>query len=148
MPAATTRRIEIAAILLLTIIGMALAMSGVTSSIRALYQFLTMMLAGTGFVAITRWYWWRTSILCEIASLVSSAVVACLTLLVADISQPADFAVAVAINFTTGVTVTIIAAYAGRPTPEPLLRAFSKRSRLVAQAGETSVRRRAGSCPS
>ncbi|MEO7466219.1 MAG: hypothetical protein ABIV36_04320 [Sphingobium limneticum] len=119
-----TRHIETNAIIVLTLAAMVLALNGVPSSIRALYQFLTMMMAGTGFVAIARWYWWRTSILCEIASLLSSAIVACVTLLISDISQPAVFAAAVAINFVTGLTVTIIAAHLGPPTVEPLLRSF------------------------
>ena len=124
LSARITRRIEISVVLVLMMASIAFATYGLTSSIRALYQFLTMVLAGTGFVAIARWYWWRTSISCEIASLISAAVIACLSLLVADMSQPADFAVAVAVNFTTGAIVTVIVAFAGQPAASVLLQEF------------------------
>jgi Na+/proline symporter len=127
LSAKNVRRLETVTVVALTIAGAGFALVGFTSSIRAVYQFLTMMLAGTGFVSIARWYWWRTSILSEALSLLSAALIASLTLIFADISDPTDFAAAVAINFLTGVVVTVAAAFLGKPTPEPLLQAFHEK---------------------
>lgn len=124
LSAKNVRRLEMLVVLALTAAAAGFALVGFTSSIRAVYQFLTMMLAGTGFVSIARWYWSRTSILSEASSLVSAALIAFLTLMFADISDPTDFAGAVAINFLTGVAITVATALLGRPTPEPLLQTF------------------------
>lgn len=127
LPARSVRRLETLVVLALTAAATAFALVGFASGIRELYQFLTMLLAGTGFVAIARWYWWRTSILSEVASLVSATVIACLSLIFADISDPRDFALAVAVNFLTGAAVTIVAAFVGRPTSPDLLQGFHDR---------------------
>lgn len=121
------RLVEAATVVTLTAVAIALVALGVTGSIRALYQFLGMTLAGTGFVAIARWYWWRTSIECEIASLTSASAMAALALRFVDIAAPAEFAVAVAVNFAVGALVTIALAYLGPRTPEPCLVAFHER---------------------
>lgn len=127
LPTSSTRRIELATVVLLTVAALALITAGAMTSIRSLYQFLAMLSAGTGFVSIARWYWWRTSLRCEIASMITAAGVACLSLLVADISDPTHFALALAVNFLIGAAVTVIVAFAGRPTPESLLLQFHDR---------------------
>ncbi len=119
------RLIEIATVIALTISAVFLVRAGIVSQIRALYQFLAMMLAGTGFVAIARWYWWRTTIVCEIASLNSAVVVAGVAALLFDIARPTEFAEAVAVNFLVGAVTTVVAALVGRPTASEVVRHFN-----------------------
>jgi Na+/proline symporter len=105
------RWVEIAGVLLLAITVLALVRSGAMPAIRTMYQFLIMLMAGSGFVAIARWYWWRTSLASEITSLASSIGVASVSLFVVDMARPRDFALMVGINFCVGALVAISAAY-------------------------------------
>jgi len=113
----TLKRVEFGTIVLLCLLAFGAGALWASAGIRSLYQFLTMMLSGTGFVAIARWYWSRTTIWGEIASLVSAIIVATSSTAWADTSRPADYALALGINFLIGAVVTIIAAYLG-PSPD------------------------------
>ncbi|OYY79022.1 MAG: hypothetical protein B7Y43_03895 [Sphingomonas sp. 28-62-20] len=121
------KRLEAGVILLLCIMSFAVGTLWAWPGIRTLYQFLTMMLAGTGFVAIARWYWWRTTIWSEICSLVSAILVAAISLSLADISDPLDYAMTLGFNFIFGTVVTLLAAFFGPPANREVAAAFYTR---------------------
>ena len=97
------------------------------SSIRGLYQFLLMMMAGTGFVSIVRWYWSGTTLLGELASYVSALVVAGLALAFVDIQKPTNFAMMSGLNFSIGAAVTILVAKTWPRQSAEVLRTFHDR---------------------
>ena len=123
------KRVEAGVILLLCLAAFAVGTFWASSGIRALYQFLTMMLAGTGFVAIARWYWSRTTIWSEIGSLVSAIVVAAISLSWADTGRPLDYALTLGFNFGVGAIVTLLAAFLGPAADRDVAAAFYRRVR-------------------
>ncbi|PTQ13443.1 hypothetical protein CLG96_04965 [Sphingomonas oleivorans] len=123
------RRIEQAALFLLTLVTLVIAFSGVLGGIRALYHYLMVIAAGTAFVSIVRWYWWRVTIVSEIASLASAILVGNLLALVGDIADPASFAWMLGANLVAGAAVTIVTAILGsRAGPLPDAIAFHRRT--------------------
>lgn len=117
-------RVEVGTAVFLAVVASSIVATGSLTSIRTLYQFITVMLAGTGFVAIARWYWWRTSVVSEIASLVTAAIGAVLAVLLLDLSEPEAFVAATAINFAMGAATSIAFAMFGPPTSASVLRRF------------------------
>lgn len=113
LPSRDLKRIETAVIALLCLIALVAGSASASLGIRALYQFLTTMLAGTGFVAIARWYWSRTTIWCEISSLASAILVAALSLALVNTAKPLDYALALGVNFAVGALVTVMVAHFG-----------------------------------
>jgi len=101
------RIVEIVATLTLALLVLAIASGHLLSSIRGLYQFLIMMMAGTGFVSIARWYWSGTTIRSEMASYASAIFVAGLTLAFTNIQKLPDFAIMSGVNFLIGGVVTV-----------------------------------------
>ncbi|MFN3228459.1 MAG: sodium:solute symporter family transporter [Asticcacaulis sp.] len=104
------KQIETGAVLILSGLVVVIAFSNWIPSIRGIYQFIIMMLAGTGFVAIARWYWSGTSLLSEITSRISSLLIAGSTLVLVDIQDPKTFALMVGVNFLAGAIITLLTA--------------------------------------
>lgn len=104
------RIVEIVATLTLALFVFAIASGHLLSSIRGLYQFLIMMMAGTGFVSIARWYWSGTTIKSEMASYASAVIVAGLTLAFTNIQKLPDFAIMSGVNFLIGGAMTVAVA--------------------------------------
>jgi SSS family solute:Na+ symporter len=96
-------------LLTLTAITVSTQLSGILSA----YQYLAVVLSGTSFVLIARWYWWRITVWSEIASLVSSFVVGnTLLFLVPDTDQEQWFAVRLLINLLLTTSVCLIVTFA------------------------------------
>lgn len=125
----TLKHVETCVIFLLCGVAFAAGALWESPGIRTLYQFLTMMLAGTGFVAIARWYWSRVTIWSEIGSLASAIIVAATSPYWADTSRPLDYAVALGFNFAVGAVVTLLAAYGGPSTDRAVTAGFYQRVR-------------------
>ncbi|MET4897828.1 hypothetical protein RN629_11825 [Sphingomonadaceae bacterium jetA1] len=123
------RMVERVTIATLCVGCLATALLGAGPGIRGLYQFLTMMLAGTGFVAIARWYWSRTTIWSEICSLASALIVACMTLFWTDIARPIDYALALGANFVIGAVMTLVTALLGPKADGDAVETFRRRVR-------------------
>lgn len=117
-------RVEVGTAVFLAIVASAIVATGRLTSIRDLYQFITIVLAGTGFVAIARWYWWRTSLMAEIASLGAAIVGAIMASHLLDLTEPDAFVVATVINFALGAAIAIVFALFGPSTPTSVLRRF------------------------
>lgn len=126
---AATRRLEVLTIATLTILSLALALGGVLGSFLKLYQFLIVISAGSAFVSIARWYWWRLTIWSEIASLATALLLGGLLMLVGDTGRPLHFMAMMAANFLVGALVAIVLAVCGPATAITTNLAFFERVR-------------------
>ena len=94
-------------------------------SISGAWKFLASISAGTGFIALLRWFWWRINAWTEIAVMSASLLLANALIVFSDVPFPFSLAlvVAVAIPFALGVT------FLTAPVPERRLREFFERLR-------------------
>ena len=117
---------------MLLLVLTALAVSTVLTDILSAYQYLGVVLTGTAFVMIARWYWWRINVWSEIASLLTAAAAGnALLFLLPD--RPGEEWFAVRMLITVGLTmlvcVAVTLATSNRgPTPQAI--AFYKRLRI------------------
>ncbi|MBU6258590.1 MAG: hypothetical protein KGL18_15420 [Burkholderiales bacterium] len=96
--------------------------------LRAVYQTIIVVLAGLGFVAIARWYWWRTGIGAEIASLIGAIGFGVGALAVGAHGILGSFPLLLLSSFACGVVLTLVGSF-GFPCPEAHARAFHERLR-------------------
>lgn len=80
VPNATSDRhyVLVARLASLTVMILAGVMAAQTESIRKLFEFFLVFLAGVGPVYVLRWFWWRVSAWTEITALATSAITATL----------------------------------------------------------------------
>ena len=114
------------------LIVLALAISTRLTDILSAYQYLGVLLTGTAFVMIARWYWWRINVWSEISCLLTAAV-AGNTLLFLLPDRPGEEWFAVRMLITLGLTVlvctTVTMLTSGKgPTPRAI--AFYERLRI------------------
>lgn len=123
---ATARRIEGLGIAILALAALAIALTGVFASIIGIYKYLILIQAGSALVAITRWYWWRSTIEAEFAALIVSFLLGNALYLTFDVSQNAGFATAVAVNsVVTGGATIAICYLSSRKGPTQAARRFN-----------------------
>lgn len=123
---AMARKIEGLGIAMLALAALTIALTGVFASIIGIYKYLILIQAGSALVAITRWYWWRTTIEAEFAALIVSFVLGNALYLAVDVSQNADFAIAVALNsVVTGITTIAISYLTSRKGPTQAAERFN-----------------------
>lgn len=91
------------------------------ASILAAYKYLGVLLTGSSFALIARWYWWRITVVAETVGVVSGLIIGNLLFLILPDRPDADlFAVRMLINLVLSGLVTIIAAYlSSRNGPSP-----------------------------
>jgi len=101
-------------------------------SARQAFEFMLSITAGTGFVYLLRWFWWRVNAWCEIAAMVSSFLVAVGFAVAAKMGYA--FPTYITLPLTVGATtiVWLAVAYLSRPTERATLVSFY---RLVRPAG-------------
>ena len=94
-------------------------------SISGAWKFLASISAGTGFIALLRWLWWRINAWSEIAVMSASLLLANALIVFSDVPFPFSLAlvVAVAIPFALGIT------FLTAPVPQERLREFFERVR-------------------
>lgn len=95
----------------------AILVSTQLSGILTAYQYLAVVLSGTSFVLIARWYWWRITVWSEISSLLSSFIVGnTLLFLIPDTDQEQWFAVRLLINLIVTTCVCLLVTFATSKT--------------------------------
>jgi len=101
------------------------------SSIRAGWQWVLELGAGTGAVYLLRWYWWRINAWSEIAAMATALVVSLALHLGTFFSGSATVVFAKTALWTTGLTtvVWIIVTMATAPEPNSILIAFYRKVR-------------------
>ena len=107
----------------------AILVSTQLSGILTAYQYLAVVLSGTSFVLIARWYWWRITVWSEISSLLSSFIVGnTLLFVIPDTDQEQWFAVRLLINLilTTCVCLLVTFATSKSGPSEQAIRFFTK----------------------
>jgi Na+/proline symporter len=119
----------------------------VLDSARQSFELLMSIGAGTGLLYLLRWFWWRVSAWCEIASMVTSFAIA-LGFFIAvkgGASIPSHVSLIIGVAITTVVWVAV--AYLAPATDTAKLESFY---RLVRPAGPgwTAIRARTGLPPS
>lgn len=130
---ATARKVEGLAIAALALSALVIALSGVFSSIIGIYKYLILIQAGSALVAITRWYWWRSTIEAEFAALIVSFALGNALYLTIDVSQNTGFATALAVNSVlTGMATIAISFLTSREGPTEAAQRFND---LVQVAG-------------
>ncbi len=137
--------VVVARICMLLLTLLALLVSTQLTGILKAYQYLAVVLSGTSFVLIARWYWWRITVWSEIASLASSFVVGNVLLLaIPDTDEEQWFAVRLVINLvvTTGVCLLVTFATSSRGPSGQAVRFFARIrvpgrgwSRVAAESG-------------
>lgn len=141
---ATARRIEGLGIAILALAALAIALTGVFASIIGIYKYLILIQAGSALVAITRWYWWRSTIEAEFAALIVSFVLGNALYLAVDISQNSDFAIAVAVNsVVTGMTTIAISYLTSRKGPTQAAQSFNDLVHVAGPGWKSARLRRA-----
>jgi SSS family solute:Na+ symporter len=131
-PALAARRgraLEAVAVATLTVAALAIALGGMFGSFLALYQYLIVISAGSAFVSIARWYWWRLTIWSEIGALATAIVLGNLLMLVGDTGEPVMFMAMMASNCAGGAAVAIAIAHLGPQTAPATSAAFFARVR-------------------
>ena len=117
---------------MLLLIVLALAISTRLTDILTAYQYLGVLLTGTAFVMIARWYWWRINVWSEISSFLTAAAVGNASLFLLP-DRPGEEWFAVRMLITLGltmlvcITVTLLTSGKG-PTPQAI--AFYERLRI------------------
>ncbi|MEO6444528.1 MAG: sodium:solute symporter family protein [Gemmatimonadaceae bacterium] len=115
----------------------------VLDSARQSFELLMSIGAGTGLLYLLRWFWWRVNAWSEIASMVTSFVIAVGFFIAAKAGStiPSHIALLVGVAVTTIVWVTV--AYRGPKTDDATLESFY---RVVRPAGPgwNAVRARTG----
>ena len=105
--------VQAARVCMLLLTLAAILLSTQLSGILVAYKYLAVMLSGSSFVLIARWYWWRITVWSEIASLVSSFVVGNLLLIwIPDAPGEDWFAVRMLVNVLITTSVCLIVTYA------------------------------------
>jgi SSS family solute:Na+ symporter len=101
------------------------------TSIEGAWRFLIALSAGTGLVAILRWYWWRINAWSEISAMVASLVLSVVLWrwVGLDAADPREWALIV-LATTAGCTVVWLAVtYLTRPESPEVLQGFYRRVR-------------------
>lgn len=98
----------------------------VLETITGAWEFIIQCGAGTGFVLILRWYWWRLNAWSEIVSMITPFVVYTWIMLFTDLEFPSSIYIIVV--FT--IAATLIATYATQATEEKQLLAFYSKTRV------------------
>lgn len=140
--------VKAARIVMLILTVLAIMVATRITSILGMYQYLAVLLTGTAFVLVARWYWWRINIWSELASLLTAALVGnALLFLVPD--QPGEewFGVRMLITLVATMMVCIIVTLlTSRTGPTRQAIAFYRRLRIP-WAGWARVRRLSGVDP-
>ena len=92
----------------------------VLETITGAWEFIIQCGAGTGFVLIMRWYWWRLNAWSEIVSMIAPFAAYAWIVLFTDIAFPES--IYIIVLFT--VAATLLVTYATPPTEEKQLQAF------------------------
>ncbi len=98
----------------------------VLETITGAWEFIIHCGAGTGFVLILRWYWWRLNAWSEIASMIAPFAAYTWITLFTDITFPES--IYIIVLFT--IAVTLLVTYATPPTEEKQLLAFYSVTRV------------------
>lgn len=132
---------------MLLMVLLALGVSAQLDTILQAYKYLIVMTAGSAFVLVARWYWWRVTVWSEITSIVCSLGVGIsLFWLLPDSPGHDYFAARLAINMLVSTAVVIaVTLISSRKGPSPQAHAFYRRLR-VGGVGWQRVRRATG-CP-
>ncbi|MCG8343576.1 MAG: Na+:solute symporter [Chlorobiales bacterium] len=92
----------------------------VLETITGAWEFIIQCGAGTGFVLIMRWYWWRLNAWSEIVSMIAPFAAYAWIVLFTDIAFPES--IYIIVLFT--IAATLLVTYATPPTEEKQLQAF------------------------
>ncbi len=142
---AGARIVEAAAIVAMAALALAIALTGLLTSIIGVYKYLIVIQAGAAFAAIARWYWWRLTIWAEIAALGSSVVVGNVLALTFDMSANSGFALVMTINSVACGALTVATAYlTSRAGPTDPCRAFARKVRVGGPGWRAVDREREG----
>ena len=98
----------------------------VLETITGAWEFIIQCGAGTGFVLILRWYWWRLNAWSEIVSMIAPFAAYTWLVLFTDITFPISMYIIVL--FT--IAVTLLVTYTTPPTDEMQLRTFYSKTRV------------------
>ena len=106
---------------MLLLIVLALTVATVLTDILTAYQYLAVLMTGTAFVMIVRWYWWRINVWSEISTLLAAAVAGNATLVLLP-DRPGEEWFAVRMLVTLILTMLVCIAVtlltsAREPTP-------------------------------
>jgi len=120
----------------LTIVVMAgcsawLALSGAITGIAGIYKYLLVVQSGAALISIARWYWWRTTVWAEIASLGSSFIVGNFLAFSIDLKTNLGFAAAMTLNtLISGAIALAVAVRTSRNGPTDSAIAFNTQIRV------------------
>jgi len=98
----------------------------VLESITGAWEFLIQCGAGTGFVLILRWFWWRLNAWSEITSMVAPFLCYGYLTLFTDVAFPDSIFIIVAFTIASTLLVTLLTA----PTDRAHLEAFYRKTRV------------------
>ena len=130
-----TDRQQVIVARLATLVLMALALVAMRflDSVEQGWKILLAIGAGTGFVLILRWYWWRLNAWSEISAMVASFVtsMALQYWFGFDASDSSGIGFAVVMLWTVGVTiaVSLVVTLLTSPEPDDVLQSFYKKVR-------------------
>jgi SSS family solute:Na+ symporter len=120
------RKVDCIFILVIAFLAVAIALSGVFSSIAGIYKYILVVQSGRAVVAIARWYWWRVTIWSEISAMMSSLVVGNACALIFDLGSNQGLAAAVTLNTALSGIITVAVSYwTSRMGPSDSARAFN-----------------------
>ena len=116
--------VAVARVAMLLLIVLALTVATLLTDILTAYQYLVVVVSGSAFVMIARWYWWRINVWSEISSLLTATAVGNATLvLLPDFPGEEWFAVRMLITLVLTmlvcVAVTLLTS-SGEPTPRTI----------------------------
>ena len=94
---------------MLLLVAIALAITTILPDILAAYLYLGVVLTGTAFVMIARWYWWRVNVWSEISAMLTAAVVGNASLFLLP-DRPGEEWFAVRMLITVGLTMLVSVA--------------------------------------
>jgi len=97
------------------------------SSIASAWKYLAEIYAGTGFVMLMRWFWWRINAWTEISAMASSFILANVLKLVPVLSTDNMFAVRYVIIIVISTAICLIVTLFTRPVESAHLEKFYKR---------------------
>nr|MBC8524364.1 sodium:proline symporter [Chlorobium phaeobacteroides] len=98
----------------------------VLETITGAWEFIIQCGAGTGFVLILRWYWWRLNAWSEIVSMIAPFAAYAWIVLYTDITFPGSIYLIVLFTIAT----TLLVTYATPPTDEKQLQTFYSVTRV------------------
>ena len=133
---------------MLLLIVLALTVATLLTDMLTAYQYLAVLLTGSAFVMIARWYWWRINVWSEISSLLTAAAVGNATLVLLP-DPPGEEWFAVRMLITLVLTMLVcVAVTLLTSTREPTLQTvdFYRRLRIHGR-GWKRVRELTGIAP-